>query len=229
MVLAQKELKKAYIGAVEIKNIYVWTERVRPPFEEYVLLSDGGGVNKYSELTLNWVQSVRNNNTNWLWFIQEVDKFWIHYKQFDKKIKWFKIVMETTNNNYDNMKVWLAPNASQINTANVRLVNNGFEIGQSSKQYQWNNTGSFWLTEHVNWTYTEKFVQNKSSATARGTWIGKLVNWVWKIDVTMSSGESYSYNYTPTDGIWDMYMIGFQGARWYTGNTGYFIEAKVEL
>ena len=195
---------------------------------EYVLLSEWWSVNKFSELSLNGVRCVSNNTSNWLGNVTSTDKFWIHYKVFDKPIVWFEIKMAASYASWDyrEIRAYLTPSASNINTNNQRYITAWIQIRLRSQVYQWNSTWDVLI-----WTVggTGSISQNKSVAAATG-----IMKWtmnssgIWDLSIELSNWQSWTWQ-VDTSAIWDLYMIWFQGRRWYTWNTWTFYSVKVDL
>lgn len=214
----------------KIKKIYLGTDLIRPSSKttEYVLLSEWWSVNKFSELSLNGVTCVSNNTSNWLGNVTSTDKFWIHYKVFDKPIVWFEIKMAASYASWDyrEIRAYLTPSASNINTNDQRFITAWIQIRLRSQVYQWNSTWDVLI-----WTVggTGSISQNKSVAAATG-----IMKWtmnssgIWDLSIELSNWQSWTWQ-IDTSAIWDLYMIWFQGRRWYTWNTWTFYSAKVEL
>lgn len=189
--------------------------------EEYVLLSNWWDVNKYSELTRYGTQSVRNNTTNWLWYAEQTDTRWTHYKEFTKEIVWFEVVQQTTNNSYDHVEFQLAPTAA-FTSGNMPSLDHCFGFSQNCKEYQWNAS---W---RVGSSYdgTRYLLEDKSDATATITWTWRKVNWVWEVSCVTSNSQSWSFT---ASWVAPLYVVWFKAWRWGTWNCWYWISAKLFL
>lgn len=169
-----------------------------------------------------------NNTSNWLGNVTSTDKFWIHYKVFDKPIVWFEIKMAASYVSWDyrEIRAYLTPSASNINTNDLRFITAWIQIMLRSQVYQWNSTWDVLI-----WTVggTGSISQNKSVAAATG-----IMKWtmnssgIWDLSIELSNWQSWTWQ-IDTSAIWDLYMIWFQGRRWFTWNTWTFYSAKVEL
>lgn len=202
--------------------VYIYSnENPSPVTEEYVLLSNGWSVNKYSELTRYWTQSVRNNSTNWLWYAESMDNRWVHYKTFTKEIVWFEVVQNTTNNAYDHVEFQLAPSAS-FSSGNMPSLVDNLNCYQECQTYWWSST---W---RVLWRYagTTYLNQNKNNATTTITWTWRKTGWVRSISCVTSNWESWNFSIS---GAAALYVIWFKAWRWNTWSCWYWISAKVTL
>lgn len=216
MVLVQKQ----------IQNIYLW--EYSNPVEEYVLLSDWGSTNKYSELTLYWTACLNNQTTYWQWSVQATDTWGIHYKQFDKKIVGFKLVWAATGNSYDSFNFQMSPSAN-FSSGNIPSFINALEFSANSTIYNWSSTWGVSWWERVNSNWTSFFQQDKNNSTTRVTFEWTLENGVWHIDISTAAWQSWNTDKTPDSANTDLYVVGFSAWRWWTWQAGNFYEVIIYL
>lgn len=184
----------------------------------YVLLSEWGGINEWSELTLNWISSVRNQTTYWQWYTTASAQAWIHYKLFEKKIIWFDIVgyIAYNSGNYDATDIFLTPSTSDMNSNANKWITNGISLDLTS----YSDNSSTGLVVIRNWSggnLTNKVYQAKSTSAVTATWKWRLENWQWTISVVLSNWQSWNTTFTPTYS-WDLHMIWFKWF-WYSSWT----------
>jgi len=218
MPLWEHELKNAYVG--EYHEI-----------EEYVMLSNWWDINRYSESSTIWMDIIRNQTTHWDSYISTTDRDGRRYFTFNKKIVWFEVVMDTTYawGAYEIIEFNLMPSASFNNNQHYYNPINAITIAQTAHHWWSGNTWIVYIDERVNDSSTIGASQNKSDRTAIWTWTGTLQNWVWHIEVSLSSGEIWSYDLTPNSVNEDLYVAWFFGDRRYTWKTGNIYSAKVYL
>lgn len=210
----------------DAKNIYLW--QGAEPTEEYVMLSDWGSVNKYSELTLYWTACLNNQTTYWQWYCNQTDKRWIYYKQFDKKIVGFKIVWAPTNNSYDSFAFSMSSSVN-FTSGNIPWFVNSLSFDANSNWY--NTSGTWWVFcgETVSWSGSNYFQQSKNNSTTRVTFEWTLENGVWHTDITTAAWQSWSTDRTPNAANTDLYVVWFRAGRRYTWQAGNFYEVVITL
>ena len=128
---------------------------------------------------------------------------------------------------YETIEFNLMPSASFDNNQHYYNPTNAITIYQSSQW--WSVNWVVGIYERVNSSTTTQVTQNKSNKTATWTWTGTLQNWVWHIGVSVSSGETWSYDLTPNSANEDLYVAWFFGDRWNTWQVGNIYSAKVYL
>ena len=187
----------------QVQNIYLW--EYSNPIEEYVMLSDWGSTNKYSELSQasnNTSPAIRNNTTNWIAQALQTDKNTSMYKVFDKEIVWFDVIFQLTETYaYEWLQFHL-----QANTWTAWVNENSFTIWTENEQY----AGRYWVTYWVNWTQ----IYSTWSTTRNNVRVVWEKNWdTWTITVTWWA------TFTKTFTTSDVYKsIMFSSWRWYTSN-----------
>lgn len=210
----------------QIQNIYLW--EYSNPVEEYVLLSDWGSTNRWSELSLYGLSWVNNQWTYWQWYVQQTDTWGTYYKQFDKKIVGFKLVGACTNNSYDSFWMGLSPSVD-FTSGNIPGLKNNLWFSANSNNYWWSSTWVVSCWESVNWSWTNYFQQDKNNSTTRVTFEWTLENGVWHIDISTAAWQSWSTDKTPDSANTDLYVVGFNAWRRYTWQAGNFYEMVIYL
>lgn len=207
----------------DVQNIYIGENII--PTEEYVLLSDWGSINKYSEMSWYGRQCLNNWGTYWQWYVQATDTFWTLYKQFDKKIVGFKVVWACTWNSYDGFNAFFFSDVD-FTSGNIPSPKNGFNFDANSTAYGWSSTWTVNASEAINWNYTSFFAQNKNNSTTRVIFEWTLENWVWNIDISTTAWQSWNTTKAPST---DFYVAWFRSWRWYTWQASNFYEVIIYL
>lgn len=220
-----------YPSGVEtpIKNMYIG-EYVAPV--TYTLLSTWWSINKFSELSLHWSYIwLRDRTTYWNGYVGTVDKYWFHYKIFDKKILWFRINMITQSPSWEfpRLRFWIFKDSSWFWSWDRPWISNCIYWSANSQVYEGSATWTFIFGYNANWTRQDLVNQNKTNSVSDLTYVWNLKNWVWNISITSTDGESWSWTYTPDSSIQDLYGIALRWDRRYTWNTWEFVSVEVTL
>lgn len=210
----------------DVQNIYIGENII--PTEEYVMLSDWGSTNRYSELSLNGRQCINNATTYWQWYVNATDTFWLHYKQFDKKIVWFEVIAACTGNSYDEWNFFLSSDGA-IGWGNIKYFNNWIEFSANSTEYGWSSTWTIYIWEIVSGTWTQKFKENKNNSTTRVTITWTLEGWTWNFSIITGTWQSWTTSFTPNSVNTDLYYMWVRSGRWYTWQASNFYQIKFTL